>query len=165
MWAGDTEVFTRCNTSSTRKLLLSGCTTAADHHYVFPNGLKTPDIQAAAAEEIAVRVTLTRGSMNLAGRGRLAAKICCSGPRYDPQDSARVIDALHNPQAGSMIQIALAPCSPLSVTPEIMSDTAALAAQSEVRMHTHLAETADENAFYWRSSDVVHSTILNRLAG
>ena len=131
------------------ELLLSGCTTAADHHYVFPNGLDDAvDIQAAAAEEIAVRVTLTRGSMNLSvEEGGLPPRSVVQDRDTILQDSVRVIDALHNPEAGSMIQIALAPCSPFSVTPEIMSDTAALAAQSGVRMHTHLAETADENAF------------------
>ena len=95
-----------------------------------------------------VRVTLTRGSMNLSvDDGGLPPVTVVQDGDVILADSARVIDAFHDPAAGSMTQIALAPCSPFSVTREIMSDTAALAADRNVRLHTHLAETEDENAF------------------
>lgn len=150
VWAGLTpeylEVATRL---ALAELLLSGCTTAADHHYVFPGGLEhAVDIQAAAACDMGVRVTLTRGSMNLSVEdGGLPPVSVVQDGDAILADSARVIDAFHDAAPGSMIQIALAPCSPFSVTREIMSDTAALAADRNVRLHTHLAETEDENAF------------------
>ena len=131
------------------ELLLSGCTTAADHHYVFPGGLEqSVDIQAGAARDMGVRVTPTRGSMNLSVEdGGLPPVSVVQDGDTILADSARVIDAFHDPAAGAMIRIALAPCSPFSVTREIMMDTAALAADRDVRLHTHLAETEDENAF------------------
>jgi 8-oxoguanine deaminase len=150
VWAGLTpdylDVATRL---ALAELLLSGCTTAADHHYVFPGGLENAvDIQAAAAREMGVRVTLTRGSMNLSvDDGGLPPRSVVQKGDAILADSARVIDAFHDPSAGAMIQIALAPCSPFSVTREIMADTAALAADRNVRLHTHLAETEDENTF------------------
>lgn len=150
VWAGLTpeylEVATRL---ALAELLLSGCTTAADHHYVFPGGLEQAvDIQAAAALDMGVRVTLTRGSMNLSVEdGGLPPVSVVQDGDLILADSARVIDAFHDAAPGAMVQIALAPCSPFSVTREIMSDTAALAADRNVRLHTHLSETEDENAF------------------
>jgi 8-oxoguanine deaminase len=150
VWAGLTpdylDVATRL---ALAELLLSGCTTAADHHYVFPGGLEDAvGIQAAAARELGVRVTLTRGSMNLSvDDGGLPPRSVVQDGDAILADSARVIDAFHDASAGAMIQIALAPCSPFSVTREIMADTAALAADRNVRLHTHLAETEDENTF------------------
>ena len=131
------------------ELLLSGCTTAADHHYVFPPGLEHAiDIQAAAARDLGVRVTLTRGSMNLSVRdGGLPPESVVQDGDTILADSERVIDAFHEPGDGAFIQVALAPCSPFSVTPEIMRDTARLAADRGVALHTHLGETEDENAF------------------
>jgi 8-oxoguanine deaminase len=150
VWAGLTpdylDVATRL---ALAELLLSGCTTAADHHYVFPGGLEQAvDIQAGAARDMGLRVTLTRGSMNLSVEdgGLPPASVVQDGDAI-LADSARVIDAFHDAAPGSMIRIALAPCSPFSVTREIMADTAALAADRDVRLHTHLAETEDENAF------------------
>ena len=150
VWAGLTpdylDVATRL---ALAELLLSGCTTAADHHYVFPGGLEDAvDIQAAAARDMGVRVTLTRGSMNLSVEdGGLPPVSVVQDGDAILADSARVIDAFHDARPGSMIQIALAPCSPFSVTREVMADTAALAADRNVRLHTHLAETEDENTF------------------
>lgn len=150
VWAGLTpdylDVATRL---ALAELLLSGCTAAADHHYVFPGGLEDAvDVQAAAAREMGIRATLTRGSMNLSVEdGGLPPVSVVQDGDAILEDSARVIDAFHDPAPGSMIQIALAPCSPFSVTREIMADTAALAAGRGVRLHTHLAETEDENAF------------------
>jgi 8-oxoguanine deaminase len=128
---------------------LSGCTTASDHHYVFPPGLESAiEIQACAAADLGMRLTLTRGSMNLSVKdGGLPPESVVQDGDTILADSERVIDAFHDPSPGSMIQIALAPCSPFSVTREIMSDTAALADRKNVGLHTHLAETEDENDF------------------
>ena len=150
VWAGLTPEYLDVATRlALAELLLSGCTTAADHHYVFPGGLEqSVDIQAGAARDMGVRVTLTRGSMNLSVEdGGLPPVSVVQDGDTILADSARVIDAFHDPAAGAMIRIALAPCSPFSVTREIMMDTAALAADRDVRLHTHLAETEDENAF------------------
>ena len=150
IWAGLTpehvEVATRL---ALTELLLSGCTTAADHHYVFPRGLEnTIEIQATAAADLGMRVTLTRGSMNLSVKdGGLPPESVVQDADTILADSEREIDTFHDPSVGSMIQIALAPCSPFSVTREIMADTAALADRKNVGLHTHLAETEDENDF------------------
>ena len=131
------------------ELLLSGCTTAADHHYVFPSGLEDSiDVQADAALQMGVRVTLTRGSMNLSVEdGGLPPISVVQDAETILSDSARVIDTFHDPSAGSMLQIALAPCSPFSVTRGIMLDSVALAEEKDVSLHTHLGETHDENLF------------------
>lgn len=150
VWAGLTPEYLDVATRlALAELLLSGCTTAADHHYVFPGGLEDAvDIQAAAAREMGVRVTLTRGSMNLSvDDGGLPPRSVVQDGDAILADSARVIDALHDPAEGAMVQIALAPCSPFSVTRDVMAETAALAADRNVRLHTHLAETEDENTF------------------
>jgi 8-oxoguanine deaminase len=150
VWAGLTPEYLDVATRlALAELLLSGCTTAADHHYVFPGGLEDGvDIQAAAAGDLGIRATLTRGSMNLSvDDGGLPPRSVVQDADTILADSVRVIDAFHDPLPGAMIQIALAPCSPFSVTREIMIDTAALAAERNVGLHTHLAETEDENAF------------------
>ena len=150
VWAGLTPDYLYVATRlALAELLLSGCTTAADHHYVFPAGLENGvDIQVAAAADLGVRVTLTRGSMNLSVEdGGLPPVSVVQDADTILADSARVIDTFHDPSDGSKVQIALAPCSPFSVTREIMIDTAKLAAEKNVCLHTHLAETEDENAF------------------
>ena len=131
------------------ELLLSGCTTAADHHYVFPAGLEQSiDIQAHAASEIGMRVTLTRGSMDLStDDGGLPPRSLVQDADVILSDSERVIDIYHDPQEGSYRQIALAPCSPFSTTAEVMQESAQLAANRDVILHTHLGETQDEKRF------------------
>lgn len=131
------------------ELLLSGCTTTTDHHYVFPRGLEHAiDIEVAAARELGIRVVLTRGSMNLSAKdGGLPPDSVVQDEDAILADSARLVDAYHQRGAGAMVQIALAPCSPFSVTASLMRRTAELAAKLDVRLHTHLAETRDENAF------------------
>lgn len=131
------------------ELLLSGCTTAADHHYVFPDQLRHGiDIQVDAAEKTGMRVTLTRGSMSLgADDGGLPPQSVVQKETQILEDSLRLIKRFHDPAAGSKRQIALAPCSPFSVTSELMSESALLAEQYGIRLHTHLAETLDEEAF------------------
>ncbi len=131
------------------ELLLSGCTTTTDHHYVFPPGLEDAiAIEAAAASRLGIRAVLTRGSMDLSRRdGGLPPDSVVQDLDTILDSSARLIDRLHDPSPHAMLQIALAPCSPFSVTTRLMRDTAALAERRGVRLHTHLAETADEAAF------------------
>ena len=131
------------------ELLLSGCTTTTDHHYVFPNGLEDAiDMEIAAAQRLGIRVVLTRGSMNLSQRdGGLPPDSVVQDEDTILADSERLIGRYHDASEGAMVQVALAPCSPFSVTTSLMAATAALADKHDVRLHTHLAETADEEAF------------------
>ncbi|WP_303845521.1 8-oxoguanine deaminase [Aeromonas sobria] len=131
------------------ELLLSGCTTAADHHYLFPRGMEESiDIQVAAVRELGMRAMLTRGSMSLGeDEGGLPPRHTVQGQQQILDDSLRLVRRYHERGAGAQIQIALAPCSPFSVTEEIMVESAKLAAELDVRLHTHLAETLDEEAF------------------
>jgi 8-oxoguanine deaminase len=131
------------------ELLLSGCTTTTDHHYVFPAGLEDAiDIEVAAVKRLGLRVLLTRGSMNLSQRdGGLPPNSVVQDEDAILADSERVVARYHEAGQGAMVQIALAPCSPFSVTTSLMRSTADLAARLNVRMHTHLAETEDENRY------------------
>jgi len=131
------------------ELLLSGCTTAADHHYLFPDGMDHAiDVQVEVARRMGVRVLLTRGSMTLGQRdGGLPPQSTVQDPEVILADSERLITTYHERGPGAMVQIGLAPCSPFSVTQSIMRDSAALAEQHDVRLHTHLAETIDEEDF------------------
>jgi len=131
------------------ELLLSGCTTVADHHYLFPDALtEAIDIQVCAANKIGNRVMLTRGSMSLGeDDGGLPPQSTVQTDATILDDCQRVITQFHQKQQGAMIQLALAPCSPFSVTSELMIETAKLARDNGVRLHTHLAETEDENNF------------------
>ncbi len=131
------------------ELLLSGCTTTTDHHYVFPVGLDNAiDIEIAAARKLGIRAVLTRGSMNLSQRdGGLPPDSVVQDEDTILADSERLIKTFHETGDGAMCQIALAPCSPFSVTTSLMRATAALAARHNVRLHTHLAESEDENRF------------------
>jgi 8-oxoguanine deaminase len=150
IWARLTpEALDAAVTVAMAELLLSGCTTTTDHHYVFPAGLDDAiDIEAAAAQRLGIRVVLTRGSMNLSQRdGGLPPDSVVQDEDTILADSARLITRWHDKSPSAMVQIALAPCSPFSVTPSLMSATAALAERTGVRLHTHLAETADEEAF------------------
>jgi 8-oxoguanine deaminase len=136
-------------TVAVAELLLSGCATTTDHHYVFPAGLENAiDIEIAAAQRLGARVVLTRGSMNLSQRdGGLPPDSVVQDEDTILADSARLIDRYHQPDAHAMVQVALAPCSPFSVTTSLMRHTAELAEARGVRLHTHLAETRDEAAF------------------
>jgi 8-oxoguanine deaminase len=130
-------------------LARSGCTTSTDHHYVFPAGagdLLAVEIEAAGA--IGVRFHPCRGSMNL-GRsdGGLPPDEVVEEHDAILEASEAAIDRFHDPAPGAMVRIALAPCSPFSVTRELMVETAQLARRRGVRLHTHLAETVEEEAF------------------
>jgi 8-oxoguanine deaminase len=131
------------------ELLLSGCTTAADHHYLFPAGLdRAIDIEVEEAMALGIRMTVTRGSMNLSKKdGGLPPDSVVQDEETILVDSERVLNRFHDPAPGSLIQIGLAPCSPFSVTPRLMRETAALAARFDAPLHTHLGETHDEDAF------------------
>jgi 8-oxoguanine deaminase len=131
------------------ELLLSGCTTTTDHHYVFPAGLEDAvDIEVAVASRLGMRVLLTRGSMNRSQRdGGLPPDSVVQDEDTILADSARVVAKHHQRGQDAMVQIALAPCSPFSVTTSLMRATADLADKLDVRLHTHLAETEDENKF------------------
>ena len=131
------------------ELLLSGCTTAADHHYLFPEDVGDAiDIQVEQARKLGIRVTLTRGSMSLGeDQGGLPPQSTVQDEQVILDDSARLIKAYHESGPDAMVQIALAPCSPFSVSTELMKASASLARQHGVRLHTHLAETHDETAF------------------
>jgi 8-oxoguanine deaminase len=131
------------------ELLLSGCTTTTDHHYVFPAGLDDAiDIEVAVARRLGIRVVLTRGSMNLSRRdGGLPPDSVVQDEDTILADSQRLIDRHHARGDDAMTQIALAPCSPFSVTTALMRATAALAEKNDVRLHTHLAETRDEGDY------------------
>jgi len=131
------------------ELMLSGVTTTSDHQYVFPRGLEDAlDIQAEEARALGVRMTLNRGSMNLSEKdGGLPPDSVVQDADTILADCERVIARHHDASNGAMIQVALAPCSPFSVTPELMKGTADLANRCGCGLHTHLAETRDEDEF------------------
>ena len=150
LWARLTpEALDLAATLATAELLLSGATMTTDHHYVFPKGLEDAvDIEVAAARRLGVRVLLTRGSMNLSQRdGGLPPDSVAQDEDTILADCERVVQRHHQGGEGAMVQIALAPCSPFSVTTSLMRKTADLARRLDLRLHTHLAETEDENRF------------------
>jgi len=131
------------------ELMLSGCTTTTDHHYLFPRGqTKLIDAEIAAARQIGMRFHPTRGSMSVGeSQGGLPPDSVVQSEDEILEDCERVIRKYHDPAPGSMLRIALAPCSPFSISEELMRQTAAMAARHQVRLHTHLAETRDEQAY------------------
>lgn len=150
LWAGlEPEMLASASRLALTELMLSGCTLAADHHYLFPDGMENAiDVQVAEANKLGIRVMLTRGSMSLGEKdGGLPPQTTVQSEEQILSDSERLIHRYHQRGEGAMIQIALAPCSPFSVTPEIMKASALLAQRHDVRLHTHLAETIDEETF------------------
>lgn len=129
------------------ELALSGCTTSSDHLYLFPNGSKLDD-EIRAAQEMGMRLHASRGSMSLGeSKGGLPPDSVVDSEDFILKDSQRLIEQYHDPSVGSMLQIVLAPCSPFSVTGDLMRESAHLAREYGVHLHTHLAETEDEQQF------------------
>lgn len=129
------------------ELLRSGCTTTADHMYLWPNGCRLDD-QIEIARRMGIRFHASRGSMSLGvSRGGLPPDELVEEEDAILADCERVIDAYHDPSAYAMTRVAIAPCSPFSVTPELMKQSIALARARGVRAHTHLAETLDEERY------------------
>jgi len=131
------------------ELLMSGCTTAADHHYLYPAGLEDAvDIEVEAALELGMRLTASRGSMNLSVKGGgLPPDSLVQDEDAILADSERVLKLFHDPKPGAKIRVALAPCSPFSISKHLMSASARLAEQFDCQLHTHLCETEDEERF------------------
>ncbi len=148
IWAGMQPTDIRISTKTAlAELALSGCTTASDHLYIFPNGSKLDD-EIIASREIGLRLHASRGSMSLGeSKGGLPPDSVVEDEDVILKDSLRLIEEYHDPNFGSKTQIVLAPCSPFSVTSELMKESAKLAREYGVQLHTHLAETEDENQF------------------
>ena len=148
IWARLTpeDIFISTQTALT-ELALSGCTTASDHLYLFPNGSKL-DHEIAAAKEVGLRLQASRGSMSLSEKdGGLPPDSVVDTEEHILKDSQRLIETYHDFVRGAMTQIVLAPCSPFSVTSDLMRESAKLAREYGVHLHTHLAETEDEEQF------------------
>lgn len=129
------------------ELALSGCTTASDHLYLFPNGSRLDD-EIVAGLESGMRLHASRGSMSLGeSAGGLPPDSVVDSEENILKDSQRLIERYHDASAGSRVQLVLAPCSPFSVTPTLMRQSAKMARHYGVHMHTHLAETEDEEDF------------------
>jgi 8-oxoguanine deaminase len=150
VWAGLAEESIALSTElALAELMLSGCSTASDHHYLFtdqiPNAI---DIQVEAVRKMGARVVLTRGSMSLGEKdGGLPPDKVVQNEDVILAESERLVETYHQPEPGAHVQIALAPCSPFSVTQELMRETAVLARKHGVLIHTHLGETEDENDY------------------
>jgi 8-oxoguanine deaminase len=131
------------------ELLLSGCTTAADHHQMFPPGLENAiDIEVDEARKLGLRMTVTRGSMSVSTKdGGLPLDEIAQDEDAILADSERVLKLFHDPRPGSEIRIALAPCSPLAVTRGVMVGSARLAERYDCRLHTHLSQTIEEEQY------------------
>jgi len=131
------------------ELALSGCTTVFDHHYVFPRGREgLIEAEVQAARELGVRIVASRGSMDLgASDGGLPPDELVEELDAVLADTERLVGALHEPGSGARVQIAVAPCSPFSVTRRLMQESAALARRHGLPLHTHLAETMEEGAY------------------
>lgn len=148
IWAGigPEEIYISTQTALA-ELALSGCTTASDHLYIYPNGSRLDD-EIAAAREIGVRLHASRGSMSLGeSKGGLPPDRVVEEEDFILEDSIRLAQQYHDSKPGSMTQIVLAPCSPFSVTTDLMRESAKLAREYNLHLHTHLAETEDENSF------------------
>jgi cytosine/adenosine deaminase-related metal-dependent hydrolase len=131
------------------ELLLTGCTTSTDHTYLYPRGLTgLVDAQIEAAKTLGIRFHPTRGSMSVgSSQGGLPPDDCTQAEEEILRDGERLVKEFHDGGLYSMIRIGLAPCAPFSVSPELMKETAAQAKKWGVRMHTHLCETLDEEAY------------------
>ncbi|MCB2129534.1 MAG: 8-oxoguanine deaminase [Rhodobacteraceae bacterium] len=151
IWASklDDESFRMANRLAMTELLLSGCTTASDHHYLFNDKLDgASDIQVEEAARSGIRFILNRGSMNLSKKdGGLPPDIAVQDEDTILADSERLLQMYHDVSDGAMLQVALAPCAPFNVTKRLMLESLYLAEKYDCQLHTHLAETLDENDY------------------
>ena len=148
VWAGLTPEAIRVATEvALAELILSGCTTASDHTYLWPNGARLDD-QIEAARAMGVRFHAARGSMSVGeSKGGLPPDSVVEVEDDILRDSRRLIETYHDPARFAMLRLVLAPCSPFSVSPDLMRESVALARASGVHAHTHLAETRDEETY------------------
>lgn len=150
IWCGlDAGIVHAAARAAIGRLLLAGCTLTSDHHYIFPKGAPGVfDALVAAARDLGIRFHPCRGSMSLGeSAGGLPPDRLVEDEDEILADTERLVAAHHDPGSGSMCRLAVAPCSPFSVTPRLMTESAALARRLGLRLHTHLAETVDEDLF------------------
>lgn len=150
VWAGlDLEWMRAASAVGLAELALSGCSTTTDHHYIFPTGVTgILEAEVGVAAQIGLRFHPCRGSMDLgAAEGGLPPDGLVEDVDSILAQTEEAITRLHDPRPGSMLRVAVAPCSPFSVTPQLMRESAALARRRGVRLHTHIAETVDEEAY------------------
>ncbi len=131
------------------ELMLSGCTTAADHHNLFPPGLEEAiDVEVDEARALGMRMTVSRGSMGISEKdGGLQPDSIVQSVDDIIDDSERVLDRYHDPKPGALIRVALAPCSPLAVPQRVLAESAALADRYDARLHCHLCQSPEEDAY------------------
>ncbi len=143
----DAEAIRTSTAVAIAELMLSGCTTAADHCYLWPNGARIDD-EIAVARELGFRLHASRGSMSIGrSRGGLPPDEAVEDESAIIADCERAVDRYHDEDRFAMTRVVLAPCSPFSVSPELMRESAALARRKRVMLHTHLCETADEERY------------------
>ena len=151
IWAKNVkpEAFRLATRLALTELVMSGCTTVSDHQYLFPGGLEDAmDIQADEAARLGIRMTLNRGSMSLSEKdGGLPPDTIVQDDDTILSDCERVLGKYHDRSEGSMLQVALAPCAPFTVTKNLMRETMDLAHRHDCTCHTHLGETYDENDY------------------
>ena len=148
LWAGLTPEMVHVSTQTAMaELLMSGCTTSSDHLYVYPNGVRLDD-SIDAAREIGMRFTASRGSMSVGqSQGGLPPDSVVEREDAILKDTQRLIEQYHDTRFGSMLNIAVAPCSPFSVSRDLMRESALLARSLNARLHTHLAENDHDLAY------------------
>lgn len=148
IWAGLTPEMIQVSTQvSMAELLMSGCTTSSDHLYIYPNGVRLDD-SIEAAMQIGMRFTASRGSMSMGqSQGGLPPDRVVENEDFILKDTQRLIETWHDASPGSMLQIAVAPCSPFSVSRDLMRESALLARSYKTRLHTHLAENDHDLAY------------------
>lgn len=151
--------------TSLGELLLTGCTTSVDHHYVFPEGAgKLIDRQFEAATEIGARMVATRGSMDLSVKdGGLPPDSVVQTIDEIMEDSERLVKTYHTGEPYAMRQVVLAPCSPFSVSADLLKESAVLARQLGVCLHTHLCETKDEENYMLENHGIRPLEYMERL--
>lgn len=148
IWVGLTPEMVQVSTQvAMAELLMSGCTTSSDHLYIYPNGVRLDDSIEAAAK-IGMRFTASRGSMSVSqSQGDLPPDRVVENEAFILKDTQRLIETFHDASHGSMLQIAVAPCSPFSVSRNLMRESALLARSTGARLHTHLAENDHDVAY------------------